>query len=273
MVNMVVSKSNLAHIQMTAGYVASLGITSFAATRASNPVAGSEFVSEVLDVNEFRMMLSELDIVSKKYGFRTDTIEANPPCAFGEDHIQRSHRYCGAGKNTCTIGYDGMVRACNRLPMTYGDITEGLSAAWSKMDDCRSDKNIPSECSACRLKTRCGGGCKADALVEYGDVKKPDPLCDFSYQPSPKASTLEPVTGTLFEINPKLQLRVEEFGAIAFISVSSWLAIDGRLLNLFTSGKEVIELSDIATVFSTTIESASKTAALLVKTHILIPID
>ncbi|OQA83567.1 MAG: Antilisterial bacteriocin subtilosin biosynthesis protein AlbA [Microgenomates group bacterium ADurb.Bin238] len=272
MVNMVVSRDNLHQVRMTAEYVASLGVKRFAATRASNPVAGSSFADRVLDVDEFRQMLSMLDEVAVEFGFRTDTIEANPPCAFGREHIDKSHRYCGAGRNTCTIGFDGSIRPCNRLPMSYGDIMDGLDVAWSAMDNCRSDEWLPDECAPCPLKLRCGGGCKADALVEYGDLKKPDPLCDLTFMPEPKAWDIQPVEGDEFRVNPNLQVRLEDFGAIVFTGVSSWLAVDRRMVNLFTSGQEVIELADIAGVLQTSDGSARMSAALLVKKHILIPV-
>jgi len=271
MVNMVVSRDNLHQIRMTARHVASLGVKSFAATRASNPVPKSDFVQKVLSVGEFRQMLTVLDEVANEFNFRTDTIEANPPCAFGEDHIERSHRFCSAGRNSCTIGYEGNIRPCNRLPMVYGNILSGLTNAWLKMDDCRSDEWIPIECEECKMKLRCRGGCKADALVQYGDLKKPDPLCDFEFMPEPKSQNIQPTTDNLFVANFELKLRREDFGGIAYVGNSSWIAINHKMFELLSSKKKIIKLKEAKKILFTNINSARLTMAFLIKNKILIP--
>lgn len=230
--NMVVSKINFSEIEATAELVASLGVKNFAATRASNPTPGSGFTDQVLDLDEFRSMISRLQAVGGRLNLNVDSLEANPTCAFDPGNAYPVHRYCGAGKNTCTIGHDGQVRPCNRLPLEYGSIEEGMAKAWDAMVECRSGEWIPEHCKPCKLRLRCGGGCKADALVAYGDVKEPDPLCDLSYYPEPKLVVRKPATTDRFMVNNRLKLRDEEFGAIAYVNVTNWVAIDKRLTSV-----------------------------------------
>lgn len=269
-VNMVVSRINFGQIEQTAELVKSLGVKNFAATRASNPVSGSWFANQVLGLDEFRQMVVRLVDVGNRLGLHIDSLEANPPCAFGPDTTYDIHRFCGAGRNTCTVGHDGRIRPCNRLPIGYGHIYDGLEKAWLAMDDCRSGEQIPDGCQSCKLKLRCGGGCKADALVERGDLKQPDPLCDLSFQPVLRKHTVVPATADVFAVNPRLRLRDEEFGAIAYVSVTNWVAVDGRIVQMLRAeGQPTIE--DFVRALSTSEDSARKTVGLLVEKKILMP--
>lgn len=271
-VNMVVSKMNFSEIEASAELAASLGVKSFSATRASNPVAGSGFTDQVLSREEFRQMISRLTAVCTGLGLPFDSLEANPPCAFGPDSDYPVHRFCGAGKNTCTIGHDGKVRPCNRLPLTYGHIDQGLPAAWESMAECRSSEWIPDACGQCKLKARCGGGCKADSLVAYGDVKMPDPLCDHSYQATVKPQPVIPTSSNIFTVNPKLKLRDEDFGAIAFVSIANWLPVDGRMAQVLRLGGE-LSLETIMNTLSTNETAARLTAGALIGKKILTPVS
>jgi radical SAM protein with 4Fe4S-binding SPASM domain len=271
-VNMVVSKMNFSEIEASAKLAFELGVRSFSATRASNPVAGSGFTDQVLGRDEFRQMISRLTTVCTRLGLPFDSLEANPPCAFGPDSDYPVHRFCGAGKNTCTIGHDGQVRPCNRLPLTYGHIDEGLQAAWNQMAECRSSEWIPQACGQCKLKARCGGGCKADSLVAYGDVKLPDPLCDHSYQATVKAQPVTPTTADRFTVNPGLKLRVEDFGAIAYVNISNWVPVDERMAQILLPRAE-LSLEKIMNSLSTNETAARLTAGALIGKKILSPVS
>lgn len=270
-VNMVVSKLNQHQIDQTARLVASLGLTNFAISKASNPVSNSNFQCQVLELDEFREIMKSIPILEKKYGLRIDTLEANPPCAFGGIPAPKSYKYCSAGKSACAIGGDGEIRPCNRLPISHGNIVDGFSKAWNSMGDYRSGCLTPSECASCKIKSRCGGGCKADALIAYGELNKADPYCDLESLPELKSEpALALPTGHRFVVNPRLKIRYEDFGSILYPNAADWLPVDKRITTLLED-KKVVELADLASVLSVSIDDALSTAAILVAKNILIP--
>lgn len=271
-VNMVVSKLNLADIEKTAELVASLGVKNFNATRAAVPIPGCGFTELALDLSEFRQMIDRLVGVGNRLGLQVDTLEANPLCAIGDSGNGVIHRFCGAGKSACTIGHDGMVRPCNRLPTDCGHISDGLGLVWSAMDKFRSGELIPDQCQSCKLKHRCSGGCKADALVGYGDLKAPDPLCDFSYRSEPRTRVIPPATADMFSVNSRMRLRTEDFGAIAFVNSKKWVPVNDVLAQIL-GGTSQVGIQAIAEALSTSEESARKTVGMLVENRVLIPVS
>jgi radical SAM protein with 4Fe4S-binding SPASM domain len=167
--NMVVSKINKNEIRETAKLVDSLGISHFAVTKASDPSENKGFTSEILDHREFNQMQETLEYVGSKFGLKTNSLEANPACAYGSVKPKQGYKFCNAGKTTCTIGFNGIVKPCNRVNISYGNIIEdGLQNCWMKMSDWRTDIWLPKACMRCRLKSICGGGCKADAIKAFG---------------------------------------------------------------------------------------------------------
>lgn len=269
--NMVVSKPNKSQIRETAQLVASLGLKNFAATRASDPSSNKGFSDQLLTRKEFLQMQLDLEHAGKEFNLTVNSLEANPVCAYNDIVPIQGYKFCTAGKTTCTIGFEGNIRPCNRATLEYGNIINGLSESWLNMTDWRTDSWIPSECSNCKVKLRCMGGCKADAINYFGDPKKPDPLCDISFTPN-DASTkrLELTNKNHFKVNPKLKVRSEYFGGILFISTSMWTAVDMRLFELFSQRKEVILLEDIANVLNIEIGKAVSTATYLLNKQVLL---
>ena len=270
-VNMVVSKKNFNSVMETAEFVSTLGIKNFCATRASDPSSNCEFSQYLLDINEFRQLELILKEAKEKFRLNTDSLEANPVCSFGDFKPDHSYRFCCAGKSTCTIGSNGEIRPCNRSTMVYGNISEGLIPCWDSMDDWRSEKWIPIECSDCKLKYLCGGGCKADAVKTYCDISKPDPLCDLNYiQTKGIAKELIKTKEQFFHINPKIKIREEEFGGVIFASTKKWLPVDGNLYRLIASRKEEISITDICNALQIISDDAITIASVLISKQILL---
>ncbi len=275
-VNMVVTKRNLAEVFTTAEYVKSLGVTSFAATRASVPGNCSDFSPFGLSLGEFRHMLNELIRVKKELGLRIDSLEFYPPCSFG-DEITRSifgSRMCTAGKTSCTIGFDGQLRPCSHAPQTYGDIREGLREAWLAMHPWRTHEWLPEECKNCAQKNRCVGGFKIEAFLTTGSLNKPDPYCDFSQLPinQRKKVSAEPLslTSNAFAFNPILRFREEVFGGVLYVSSRQWVLANKELYKLATGKKGGrITTKEVAGVLGVSIGEASKTTSFLLSKSIL----
>ena len=242
-VNMVVTKLNKGDVFSTAQYVANLGVKYFSATKATVPGNCSDFSSYSLSLEEFRLMLSELLRAKAEIGLNVDSMEFYPTCAFADLKTRETFglkRSCSAAKTNCTIGFDGQVRPCSHASQTYGDIRDGFQTVWLAMDEWRGDQWIPEQCQGCRLKQRCGGGCKVEALQVNGALNKPDPYCDFSQLPlelgtSRKLPDVFPSQS--FGFNPVLKVREEPFGGILYVGPNSWVPVNSELFQ-FANGKK-----------------------------------
>ena len=272
--NMVVSKVNKGQIRETAKMIASLGIKHLAITKASDPPESKEFTSEILGDEEFRQMQKTLESVGEEFNLKTDSLEANPACAYGEEIPKQGYKFCSAGKTTCTIGFDGTVKPCNRVDIPYGNVaTDGLRSCWLKMGNWRTDIWLPEKCAACRLKSVCLGGCKANAIRAFGDISMPDPLCTAVPIPqSQKGAITPPVDqGEVFDISPYLRQRPEDFGSILFLSLQRWIAVNHELSTLFRSkGATTITKREIAHALSINSNDVRATIETLVGKGVLL---
>jgi len=268
--NMVVSRVNKEQIKETARLIASLNLKHFAVTKASDPSENKDFTSEMLGVEEFHQMQKTLEDMGEEFGLRTNSLEANPACAYGGKMPKQGYKFCSAGKTTCTIGFDGVVKPCNRVNMPYGHISDGLRNCWLMMEDWRTDVWVPKVCMRCHLKSVCVGGCKANALKTFGDITREDPLYTTTSVPQVLKTVKDPPTSNakVFKINRSLIQRREEFGSILFLSLSRWVAVNHALTSLI-KGKEVVARSDIARALSVDNDNACATINVLVQRGVL----
>lgn len=95
---------------------------------------------------------------------------------------------CGVGWGFCQIWPNGDVypcRAMHHLKMKAGNIRkESFIDIWQNAEIFKTLRSLSvetiSECSICRVKYLCGGGCRARAYRYYRDWYKPDPeSCKF----------------------------------------------------------------------------------------------
>lgn len=234
-VNMVVTKLNISDIYLTAQYIKKLGVKNFSATKATVPGNCNDFSQYALNLQEFHFLLSELIRVKEDFKLNVDSLEFYPTCGFENQKTKDAFglkRSCSAGKTNCTIGFDGQIRPCSHAFQNYGNINDGLFKAWESMDEWRQDNWIPEKCKSCRLKERCGGGCKIEALKVNGSLNQPDPYCDFSKLPIPL--TIHPEIPDIshilsFIFNKNIKFREETFGAILYVGPNNWIPIDNKL--------------------------------------------
>lgn len=109
--------------------------------------------------------------------FRTDCLEIG-----FEDH-QLEDNPCKYAMTNASIKPDGNVVFCASLevhePANLGNLVEkGLENVWlGERHRCFRKlriKDLP-QCSECRYVRVCGGGCRSNALLSYGDIKAVDP--------------------------------------------------------------------------------------------------
>lgn len=223
-VNMPVSKLNKDHVYETGGFVASLGIDSFCATKASPPLGNESFFDIELSDEELKVMLADLLRLESDFGLNVDALEAYPLC-FIQDlprFEKFTKRKCQAALTTCTIGPDGSIRPCSHADRIYGNIfSDSLRTAWEKMQEWRDGSLIPETCHSCGVFSSCGGGCRVNAQ-SHGDITGIDPLVKNPEEIIPQIKTISFPPACFGEkqlsINPYLRFREEEFGG----------AVDGR---------------------------------------------
>lgn len=274
-INMVVSKLNIDEIRLTAEVSLGLGVRSFCATRASMPVGCTKFHEIALNKDEFQQMITQLIKIQEDLGMDVDSLEFYPPCSLapGKPRKTFGSRTCTAGKTTCTIGSEGLIRPCSHAPQTYGSIQDGLTTAWQNMWEWRTDNWLPQECSDCNAAAKCQGGCKIEAMLISGNLNYPDPYCNLKNKPleTVRASSnmLNPQQ-TVFRINPNLRTRKEEFGGIAFSSLRRWVAVSKPLL-AFLEKRKGGEITDeqIASALGVERMAVTNTIDLLVSKLIL----
>jgi len=94
---------------------------------------------------------------------------------------------CSAGKHDCTITPDGFVLPCgflrdlkcgNILQQEFLDIWKNSPTMknFRKLMYVSIDK-VQWKCRRCKLRYKCGGGCRAAAFLTYNDLTAPDPIC------------------------------------------------------------------------------------------------
>jgi radical SAM protein with 4Fe4S-binding SPASM domain len=104
--------------------------------------------------------------------------EASPP-------IEAKPRYdflCGAGRNVCAVGPDGVLYPCLQLPVKLGNLSGGSfariwkSSPWLRKWRRAGEKDL-KVCAACPDAAWCSR-CPGVSLVEEGDVFAPNaPAC------------------------------------------------------------------------------------------------
>lgn len=84
---------------------------------------------------------------------------------------------CGAGKGYVDVSPEGDIYPCHREQgdpigsIHAGGIDEAKRAMW--MDN---RWYVRERCGTCWLRNICGGGCRIDSVLAYGNVKTPDPI-------------------------------------------------------------------------------------------------
>ena len=121
------------------------------------------------DRPSFRLELSDF--------FRTDSLETEL-----EDH-QADDNPCKYALSNLSIKPDGTAVFCASLeihePAVLGNVVrEGLAGVWygARHRVFRSARlSDLTECASCRYVRLCGGGCRSNALLSYGDIRARDP--------------------------------------------------------------------------------------------------
>ena len=176
--NMVVSKINRKEVRETARLVQSLGVKSFTATKAGCPGNCSDFSHLRLDRDELVQMFNDLLWAKETLGLKIDTLEPVPFCTLAKTDNPEPFmsRRCCAGVTSLTISYDGSVRPCSHLDVSYGNLfQENMSSIWSRMNPWTAGQFIPEKCRVCEFVVACAGGCRMEAKTFRDNLCALDP--------------------------------------------------------------------------------------------------
>lgn len=276
--NMVVTRRNYHLVTETAAFVRNLGVVGFTATRVSAPPCDDSFSTYHLTPDRIEQLFLLLIKLEKELKIRTGSLEPYPACGFQSTATRTKFGYrgCMAGKTTCTIGFDGNIRPCLHASESTGHIRDGLKSSWVGMSNWRDGSLIPDFCKkVCgEYPVHCSGGCRAEAKNIHGTLNAPAFSC------TGKAPVHRKMAGHLPHVNSytkvvlesRVRFRKENFGYIAFKSVSNWLALDTTLYETLThtTGNDYyLDAERIAQKYGVGVEQACTTVSKLLKKGIV----
>ncbi len=256
MVNMVLTKWNIGRIYQTGKFVHSLGVTSFAASRACSPIPLMEtFHKYLISAEEIRQSIDTLCKLRDELGMKIDTLTPYPWCIISDvaKYEFLTRRRCSAGITNAQIGPDGEVRPCPHSDRSYGSVfEEGLAGSFAKMKDWR-EQAYSGACKKCKFFKHCAGGCTIE--LSYGSYKAIGAtLCEENVTrlPDRKPEQPRPTISPDDELSfvDTVVIREEEFGGSIFSRDSYEIHVDHDSFELsrklkgrkFTA-REVAEMS------------------------------
>jgi len=180
-INMVVSKNNLSEVYQTGKFLfENFGINYFAATPMTiSP--GKDLTPIALSREEYILTLDNLLRLEADLGIKTDSLNPAVPCMFHEENQEKyrkffENRACSAGRGTLTFSVEGEVRPCSQEGRSYGNILkDSLEEILTRMNEWRTGRYIPPECSPCEYVELCRGGCRVSAEANSGKLNGLEP--------------------------------------------------------------------------------------------------
>ena len=134
---------------------------------------------EALSREEIRDFLALLAKRRREYEGRLAIDVDDKPNAFLVD-ASLGTSTCGAGAYWAEVLPNGDVVPCIFLrDLCAGNVREKSfreiweSSVWEPL----RERRLKGKCETCEHATRCGGGCRANALLMLGDIMQEDPLC------------------------------------------------------------------------------------------------
>ena len=183
-VSMVVTRKNWKEAGKVAELGFALGAQAMAFARFC-PVGGASRARDALmpDAQEVRQAAEEAAGACFRLGMKVSAAVTVPACVW-RDPTKPPLRtgVCSlvGPKTTVTNGPDGTIRSCSLSTKVVGDLTrepfKGIAARlWEKeLGPLRQAR--PAPCAACRLFSRCLGGCRLAGMACGHGLDHPDPL-------------------------------------------------------------------------------------------------
>jgi len=231
-INIVISQKNKEDLKNIKEFIAKNRIDYLCISIVIPPVYDSENPDYYLTNEDICTLAESLMEIKTKYGIDVDSITPLPICILKDvnKYMEIISTTCSAGLTRCTIDTDGNIFGCSHEEVPYGNIfTDGLKAAWDKMDNWRYGEKLNPECKECKYLAICGGECRM-MKNEENRYYKLDKNADIKYTPTETDNTIENTTA--FKVNTNVKIRKESFGAAIRINYSEYF-ITEEILQLY----------------------------------------
>ena len=177
----VATRINLADLYDTIQLACALGVDGVMLNRFNPGGRGAAHLDELLPtVAAMKAGLDAAEAAARDFHLSVSCSIPIQPCLIdtsGYRHL--SFGFCAAGSDDAYYALDcqGNVRPCNHTPTVLGNVWEqdfaSLIASPLLGEFVAA---TPEFCTACELRSKCQGGCKAAAQVCYGSLNAPEPF-------------------------------------------------------------------------------------------------
>lgn len=255
--NMVIDKTRVDDVYKTGKFVASLGMKGFCATRVVPSENGmiKDYKSITIDNSDIKSMLDQLMQVNKEFGLNVASLNALPYCCVSnpEEYKDIFTRSCVGGLTSAGISASGDIKVCPHFTESYGNVLEEpLMDIWARLPVWKAQYKSDS-CNGCYEKTRCGGGCRENALKLTGDLLGEDNLKEGGYgkiTKSVRQDSIRNIDGIIMEKD--IKFREEEFGAILYKNPVRYAFVDGFTYQIVKNlnSRDYIDKKDVLEIGS-----------------------
>lgn len=182
LISFTASKKNYKEFPSVVSLGVKLKVDSVWADRLIPEGSGKDMEKEILSTEEFDEFLSLMNkwrLIAKFNPLTRTKVTMNRALQF----LKRKGRmyHCSAGDSLITIGADGTLFPCRRMPIPVGNIlATPLMELYHQSDlfhQLRDSTNLDPRCAECEYKESCSGGLKCLSKALCNDPFKADPNC------------------------------------------------------------------------------------------------
>jgi radical SAM protein with 4Fe4S-binding SPASM domain len=148
---------------------------------------GNENKEYILSPHEHEIAMKYLTEIRRKIALPIQLLQPSFPFLFDlkvkPKILEENYRgfRCSCGKQLCAITPDGFIKPCGYFSKVLGNIKEeSFAKIWYESDfvcDLRGLKKLNEFCMKCEYLSLCGGGCRASAFENSGNLESIDLLC------------------------------------------------------------------------------------------------
>ncbi len=185
-VRLTITEQNHEEVPEVVDFVSELGVDAFRVRPFVSVGRGSEHEKYIPSPQAMRQAFAHIKKKMKELPFPFQLItpsfhflDKDTPDNVADKTFVGSR--CVCGKQLCAITPDGWVKPCGYFSIKLGNLREKKFAEiWNDnefLDKMRSIDQLSDMCMNCKYLVYCGGGCRASAYENTGDLCATDPLC------------------------------------------------------------------------------------------------
>lgn len=184
----VLTKENVSQIEKTIKYILDLGIKQISVDRYNIGGTNKDNKEEILpNIESLKESYSLINNSAKLYNINITSNVCTPHCVLNpKDYPYIRFGNCSEDSMgfPLTIDINGNLRVCNHSPKIVGNVFKEKLEDLLVTDYIKSWNNIPVECDACEMWSKCRGGCRAASEQVGGTNYDIDPICKYFNKPS-----------------------------------------------------------------------------------------